>query len=370
MLLTSPRALGKSPNQDLVDVISKIKSDGNPVAIVSNHEKPDWFDEAFNDSNVQFITQKGRQTGSIISENAKNLDLEPCNTIVLAGCMEDIQMAKNGNAVVIAAGWTEEEYVNSIGIRVDNSQELQEVFKLTSQWNGQWWYSGECEFYSVNSLADLSQYGQDQGQVVFAGKLKNTVKLGGSKLNSLLVVTARSLLMNDVLKDSKLVWGVYPSSNSTNDDNEVLSDFTHRLRTTTSRVRFAKKDSPLFVRHTASAKRSAGGSGDRTDPTEQIQTIHLNPEYKGKLGGKHVIVVDDCTTYGVSFGVASAFLKKAGAAKVTGIALGKFGRTLEYYDITIDTDPFSPVHSFKSNAAKVLTGSNNSSAQQDLSTLV
>ena len=56
-----------------------------------------------------------------------------------------------------------------------------------------------------------------------------------------------------------------------------------------------------------------------------------------------MIVVDDCTTYGVSFGVAAAFLRKAGAASVTGVALGKFGNQLRYYEIDIKTDPFQPV---------------------------
>lgn len=35
----------------------------------------------------------------------------------------------------------------------------------------------------------------------------------------------------------------------------------------------------------------------------QVLSIHLNPFYEqsGRLTSKHAIVVDDCTTYGVSF---------------------------------------------------------------------
>ena len=43
---------------------------------------------------------------------------------------------------------------------------------------------------------------------------------------------------------------------SANNDSEVLSDFTHRLRTTVSRVRFAERNQPLFIRHAHSIKRS------------------------------------------------------------------------------------------------------------------
>jgi hypothetical protein len=370
MLLTSPRALGDSPPQELVKALKELKSVGNPVALISNHVKPSWFDELFGDSTVQFLTQSGRQNGKIVSENATKLGLKPCDTIVLAGCMADIKMGKNGSAVVVAAGWSDDKYLKSLGIRVDNAKELQEVFKLTSEWSGEWWYSGRCEYYSVKSLADLSTYGKAYGQAEFASRLQATVKNGGSKLNSLLAVTARSLLMDDSVEESNLVWGVYPSSSSANNDSEVLSDFTHRLRTTTSKVQFAKRDIPLFIRHKPSAKRSAGKGGDRKNPTEQIQTIHLNPHYAGKLKGKHVIVVDDCTTYGISFAVASAFLRKAGAVKVTGIALGKFGGALKYYNITISTDPFVPVQAFSIQEVGQLAGSNNSNAQNDLSSLV
>ena len=154
------------------------------------------------------------------------------------------------------------------------------------------------------------------------------------------------------------------------DDTEVLSDFTHRLRTTVSKVRMAKKGEPLFIRHTASAKRSSGGGGDRTDPTGQITTIHINPEYRGKLDGRHVIVVDDCTTYGVSFAVAAAFLKKAGASKVTGLALGKFGNQLRHYDIEINPDPYAPVTDFTENSRGSFGGVNNTAVLHDLTELV
>jgi hypothetical protein len=96
--------------------------------------------------------------------------------------------------------------------------------------------------------------------------------------------------------DKKLLWGVYPSSNSLNDDHEVLSDFTHRLRTTVPRVRYSERGQPLFVRHKQSIKRSKGGSNDRSDPADQIMTMHINPYYKNRISGRHVIVVDDCTT--------------------------------------------------------------------------
>ncbi|CAE6712379.1 phosphoribosyltransferase [Paraburkholderia nemoris] len=376
MLLTSPDTVlvAGTPNAGIVKVLSDFSAQGNPVALLSNHAEPSWFKQVFANTQVQFLQSVGRQDGSVVSHNAQNFNLQNHDVLVLAGKLDDIQMAKNGQAVVIGAGWSNNKYVSDLGIRAANPAELAQVIDLTAGWPGQWWFNGNAGGYGVYALADLSQIGKGVDQQAFAGKIKNTVKGGGVHLNALLAVTARSLLMLGAGTEKDLVWGVYPSSNSSNTDNETLSDFTHRLRTIVSRVRYAERGQPLFIRHAASAKRSSGTyAGDRRDPTGQMTTVHLNPFYEknGRLQGKHVFVVDDCTTYGVSFGVAAAFLLKAGASKVTGIALGKFGNQLSSYKIDLNSDPFAPVapNSFTWSYASC-PGVSNSGSQAALASLL
>lgn len=350
------------------------KAANNPVGLISNHAEPAWFAGTFGNSGVQFLRSQGRQSGNIVAQNAKKFTLNPHDVLVLATKAEDVQMGKNGGAVLVAAGWSTDREVKALGIRVDNPQQLQEVIDLTAGWSGQWWFSADGARYKVRALADLSGYAVSNAQEVFGEKLTNTVKSGGSRLNALLAVTARSLLTDGTISPKDLLWAVFPSSTSNKGDHEVLSDFTHRLRTTVSRVQFAKRDEPLFIRHTASSKRSKGGGGDRSDPTEQILTIHLNSFYKksGRLKDKHVIVIDDCTTFGLSFGVAAAFLSKAGAASVTGVALGKFGNRMQYHEIDINSDPFAPVvkGGFTAAGPSNFPGTNNSAAQQVLRALI
>jgi hypothetical protein len=282
-------------------------------------------------------------------------------------------MGKNGGAVLVAAGWSNDPAVKALGISVTNAAQLLETFDLISAWTGKWWFVGDGAKYRVRALADLSTINKDQPQTVFAERVKNTVKGGGARLAALAAVTSRSLLM-DGSKTKGQVWGIFPSSASHNDDTDVLSDFSHRLRTTVSRVRYAERGAPLFIRHAPSSKRSSGGSSDRTDPTEQIKTLHLNPFYRAsnRLRGKNAIVIDDCTTYGVSFGVAAAFLRKAGAASVTGIALGKFGNQLRHYDIDILSDPFKPVpqSAFKVISATHFASNTSGVTQQALQALI
>lgn len=376
IILTSPSAIAPqgTPSPDVVAALIQCKAKGHPVGVVSNHAKPDWFDGAFGNSGVQFLQALARQNGSVIVQNAATLKLKPHDVIVLVANQVDMQMAKNGGAVMVAAAWAGDKVTQNLGVLVKNPAEFLEVVDLTNNWNGAWWFAGNKD-YGVRALADLSSmYGENDTQVVFANKLKNTVKNGGPQMVGLLTTTARSLLTEGVSSVENLLWGVYPSSKSQNNDTEVLSDFTHRLRTISSRVRMAARGEPLFIRHKASPKRSQGGGGDRTDPSSQIETIHINPYYKkpGRLAGKHVIVIDDCTTYGVSFGVAAALLRRAGVAGMTGVALGKFGNRLASYNIDITSDPYSPIKKggYQINLTFPFVGNSNQAAKTSLQKLI
>lgn len=376
LILTSPAAVLRAgvPDPQLIKVLTDAKAAQHPVAVISNHTQPDWFAAAFGTSGVQFLQTPGRQSGAIISLNAQKFGLNPFDALVLAVKDEDVQMGKNGGAILVAAGWATSTQVKALGIQIQSPQELADIIALTQGWAGKWWYSGATPHYSVHALSDLSQYYKAPSQAEFAKRLTDTVKHGGARLNSLLTVTARSLLIDGFGSQSNLVWGVYPSSSSANDDNEVLSDFTHRLRTTVSRVRLCRRGEPLFIRHTPSPKRSHGAGGDRTDPSDQVRSIHLNPYYKSsnRLKDKHVVVIDDVTTYGVSFGVAAALLRKAGAHAVTGVALGKFGNQLRAYDIDIQSDPYQPIPAgkFKVVDSTTFPGATNAVSQQVLQALI
>lgn len=345
VILTSPSLVHNinGIDQQAVTSLINLATNDRVVGMISCHAKPDWFDVAFAGSNVQFVHRASRQDGTAIGILANKIQVKPYEILVLAATRDDLAMAKNGGAMLIAAGWVPAAQVDNFGVKVANATELDEVIRLVDGWVGNWWAEIDTPKYKVRALADLSSINKAYDQVIFSNKVKSTVKKGGAHITALLTVCARSLLIEKIHLEKSLAFGVYPSSSSANDDTEVLSDFTHRLRTTVSRVQFAKRGAPLFIRHAPSKKRSSGQGANRLDPSNQIETIHLNPFYKTRVRGKHIIVVDDCTTYGASYAVAAAFLLKAGAASVTGVALGKFGNQLHYFDITINSDPFAPV---------------------------
>lgn len=373
IVITSPAALVRNGQiaQDVIQTLVRIRNNGNLVGVVSNQPKPAWFDAATG-GQIRFIETDARQNGAIIRTIAANNKVSTHDILVLAVKAEDMQMAKNGRAVLVAAGWATDPQIRGLGLKINAAQELEQISYLTNGWNGKWWFEGAAANYSAHALVNLSTYGQGITQQIFAQKLTDTAKNGGARLAALLTVTARSMLMSNIDKVPDLLWGVYPSSGNTAGNDEVLTDFTHRLRTTTSRFRYAKPGQPLFIRHTASIKRSTNKGGDRTNPSNQLTTIHLNPFYKGKINGRNVIVIDDCTTYGVSFGVAAAFLRKAGANSVHGIAIGKFGNQLSHYDISLLSNPFAPIEEgqFTVNSITPFNGNSDCTAQEALQGLI
>lgn len=372
MLMTSPNAIciAGNPEAQLIQALKVLAAGGTPVVLVSNHPPQAWCTAAFAGSTVRFVQRRGRQNGKVVAEHAAQLGVAPHELFVLASSADDMQMGKNGGAILIAAGWSTDAHVRALGIQVKNGGELVQTLQLIDGWKGKWWFSGNTAFYGVRSLADLSGKYVGAEQQQFAARVTATAKNGGVGLNPVLAVIVRSLMGDGVPAIKNQLWGVYPSSTSANNDSEVLSDFTHRVRTTIARFQMARRGAPLFIRHAASTKRSTAPAVDREDPTEQIRTLHLNPEYAENIYGRNVYVVDDCTTYGVSFGVAAAFLRKAGAASVTGIALGKFGNRLRSYEIALGSDPFKPVQNFKFNGAQQFDGAGDVTAQQDLRALL
>jgi hypothetical protein len=369
-VLTSPDAIAPDGvvDQEMVDVLSSIQGQGNPVGIVSNRTRPAWFESRFGGTKVVFAQVQGRQDGKVIPHNAQRLKLQPHDFLVLAANREDVAMGKNGGGVLVAAPASQVPEVLGLGINLRRAQDLEDVVRLSRSWPGDWWFRLDSPQYRIRVLTDLSSKGaQVDAQIAFSKKVVAVVKNGGPALLALLTVTVRSLLKEGVASLRELMWGVFPSSASNNQDEEVLSDFTHRLRTTASKVRFAMRGQPLFIRHAHSVKRSSSAV-NRMDPSNQIETLHLNPFYDGKVQGRHVVMVDDCTTYGASIGVAAAFLRKAGASAVTALALGKFGNQFHTFDITIASSPFSPVARgrYAVRSAAVTQGTTNVVAQAAL----
>lgn len=333
LVLTSPSCIAPNgkPKRSVVKCLLSITEEGD-VAVVSRSPKPDWFHKAF-EKKVKFFQIPDRRKGEIITENAGRLEREPHELLVLAGNDSDLMMAKNGGAVLVGAGWSHDEKVASTGLIVKNADEFGEVARLLDEWPGEWYWRAELDKMSVRALCDLSTYYKPRDQEQFGEAVTTLVKQSGPRLTALTALACRSFLTEDELSN-QLAFGLYPSSRQHDGDTDTLSGTLHSIRTVTSKVHYAKRGQPLLVRYMNAPKRSAGGT-DRNDPTEELNTLCINPAYRGKLAGRTIVLLDDCTTHGLSFSVGRSLLLAAGARHVFAIGLGKLGNRFKFTQIQL-----------------------------------
>lgn len=152
---------------------------------------------------------------------------------------------------------------------------------------------------------------------------------------------------------------VYPGHNI-NSLNPVLATFSADFPKF-----FKQKQMPqLLVRHTDSAD-SRLTPGAKRDIYEQFRTIHVNPEYERTIREKSILVLDDFTTSGCSFETARRMLLQAGARRVVGLAIAKWGMDYTVTRISRGWNPFEPCDLDKSEITTFrLNGSLNNQADE------
>ncbi len=321
---------------------------------VSNNPKPDWFEREFG-ANVVFQmcnrTNGGpRQTGGVVQglldANQAKHNLQKSQVVIFGYGELDVPMYANSQSVLVRCDWRSDVHpkIRPYGIPCPEIGLLPHILTLLNE-EHPWHFTHTHSLYDTYCLTNAAtRKGSDAELKALAEKLQGCLKAGDPKNRwDFMVHLLSSLYATPIFRTVDL-WGYYPSAASKNEGKEVIADFAEIARTTFKR---RKKDHPLIIRHTPTYSRHRGPQSDRDDPAQQIETIHLHPDYKGALSGKTVAVLDDYTTHGVSFSVAAAFLRKAGVAKVVAIAIGKFPRTSYVQEIQLGSDPFAPVTKFQ-----------------------
>ncbi len=321
-------------------------------AAVSNNPKPRNFDSLF--KNVTFLYAPGlggpRQNGKFVAEvlkqNQATINLKKSQVVMLGFGELDVPMYVNSRSVLIRCDWRADihQKIKRYGVPCVSIDELPRVLKLLNE-DHPWYLTHEhevCDTYCLINAA--TRVGNDKELQALAGQLQSCLKDGRPEKRSDFITTLlSSLYATDVFQNVDH-WTYYPSSRSSNNGGEIIFNFVDLARTTFSRKR--RPQNPMFIRHTRTAARHSTG-GNREDPESQILSIHLHPDYKNSVRGATVAVLDDYTTTGVSFSVASAFLRKAGATKVLAVAMGKFPRSSFIWDIELLNSPFSPVKNYR-----------------------
>ena len=319
---------------------------------VSDRPAPSWFKTNFpwlKYCNAPSFGGGSRKSGKFVAgllDLNKTLNLRKSQLVMLGYGEADVPMYANSQSVLIRCDWRSDLHpkIRPYGIPCPTVSALPPILKLLNE-EHPWFFThtdNVCDTYCLTNAA--TRVGSDEELKALAAQLQSCLKAGNPKKRQEFIVhLLSSFYATDIFRAADL-WSYYPSSKSANDGTELICDFVELARTTFNR---RKKEHPLFIRHTPTSARHSSPQAKREDPASQIQSIHLHPDYDGSLRGKTVVVLDDYTTTGVSFSVAAAFLRKAGAAKVLAVAMGKFPRTSYIQEIELGSSPFARVQNYR-----------------------
>ena len=346
------------PHPGIILALQGVVDDGHILVVLSRRPKPPWFEEHFSFIR-HFIQCNGRErrNGQVVRDflEADKEAFHHSDFIVVAGNESDFFMATNSKTCLVRAMWSLNlgDKLSRYGVGLRKPRSIRRVLELLED-SIPWYFHHKSPNQQVYALTNAGTITETNRDVVrLADRLRACLKNGTPTSSMGFRLALLSSLSRTPIFREVDMWSYYPSSTSTNNGGEVMAEFTNLARVSFK----CRTYGPLIIRHAPSVKRHLVG-GDRTDPSSQIKTIHLNPKYEGRLEGKRVVVLDDYITYGVSFGVTVALLKAAGASEVINVAMGKFGRQARLYDIRIDndTDVFQPITDYDFRGSQMMGG--------------
>lgn len=270
-------------------------------------------------------------------------------TIVLGSSNEDLYLAATYKLLLINPGWSvvQEEKPLKYGLTINEPNKIVQMLDIIK--NQQHWFfkltiDEKTDLYALTS-ANNNSATQDESKVIDG--FRDFLKKGNRNYyEALFFYFISSVMQSDDLRKID-IWGIMPSSGSSL--NPDMFEIKERARYLTAR----RAKEPLFIRHTPVQKSHYTSSDERMriGASKHLDSIHINPDYKSKLRGKTICILDDYVTYGSSFEALRNLLLKAGAEKVIFVAIGRFKKGYngiyqkENYEISGDI--FSPMYEYQ-----------------------
>ncbi|WP_282023115.1 hypothetical protein [Priestia flexa] len=257
-----------------------------------------------------------------------NVNAENTKDYILVGSSDDdLYLAVGKKMLLINPGWSVKKEVlpERYAITLHSPWQLLEAVRLISN-QSEWYFDLDVpENTRVLALtsANTKNYDVNTSEREVLDGFRSALKSGDrGYFNALYFHLISGVMKNPELREVD-IWGTFPSSSSTN-TNEELEELKERCRYLTGK----RMSKPLFERHTTVEKSHYTDDEVRlrVGCKKHFDSIVLNDFYKQKnrIRGKVVCVLDDYLTNGISFETARNLLLEAGARKVILVALGRY----------------------------------------------
>lgn len=323
---------------DLSKLISWLQARGHKVAVFATDPIP--IQERLHQYGLPAVdlyldsgvvgSKKGSKAW--ITEAVRRLGIPRHGMLYVGDDQQDWREAINTGTFPLHARWAKAEHEKNL-LAVNDPRDL---FKFLSHFflsPTRWEFSLDVPFAGVTlrSLLHPDTELQESEHRTFTPKdvfkYNRKAVVGGWDARHLLTLHGISNLYCEGLIPACCWFGVYPSHTA----GQISQDLAAFLKPAASFFHgFFKPD--LLVRSVDAVDTSrARHSRQAVSFTDQANTVHVNPDYQGKINGRTVIVFDDFTTTGMSMDWARLLLQSAGTGRVIQMTVGKFPKPYRVY---------------------------------------
>lgn len=245
-------------------------------------------------------------------------------TIVVGTSEADLHLAANFKLLFIYPLWNDntDESAKKYGFHIETPEKLISALAILNNQLHFYYTLNIDETTTLYALTSANNNSATDDESEMINRFRQVLKEGDKEYyEALFFHLISSVMKNDDLRKID-IWGIMPSSGT--ELNQDMWEIKERCRYLTGR----RMKEPVFLRHTVVQKSHRTDYNTRINvgAKKHLDSLMINPHYKGKLKGKIVCILDDYVTNGTSFEAIRNLLMKAEVEKIYFFAFGRFKR--------------------------------------------
>ena len=254
------------------------------------------------------------------------------NIMLIGAVNEDIWIAANNKILLINPTWINvEQNIQKYGFQLKNFNQIIQCIDILGLDNQLLYDFRIDEKTRLIAVSNANKYYAVKNEAEMIQKYKSTLKFGNDDYKYAVYFHYLTMVLGMEEFHDVDYWMSVPSSSGLNENN--IYDIVKRTRYLLNN----RRSEELFIRHTPAKKSTFMSKANRLQEGSRrhLETIHLNPKYKGKLKGKKVCVLDDYTTHGSSFESVRNLLIHEEVREIILVAIGTFQQAYNKEDYKI-----------------------------------
>ncbi|WLD93359.1 hypothetical protein [Alkalihalobacillus sp. AL-G] len=338
---------------EMFDLVNLIKGKEIQIYIVSRTKEK--YKEILVENNLENIKfgNRGKLSRKIIEDNK--------NFMFLGSVDQDIYIAANNKLLLINPTWIDvEENIDKYGFKLNSVGQVVKCIDILRLETELFYDFSVNEKTRLIAVSNANKFFAVKNENEMIQRYMKTLKFGSNTYQYAVYFHYLTIITGmDEFKDVDY-WMSVPSSSGKNDN------FVYDLVKQTRYLLNNRRSQELFIRHTPAKKSTSIDKLERIRQgcTRHLDTIQLNPKYKGKLKNSKICVLDDYVTNGASFECVRNLLINEGVSEIILIAIGSFRSLYQKEDVTINGNVYKPGFQYSINSRELIRGKANEKSSE------